>query len=244
MNDILAIGLQGMQADMVRLEQTGMNLANVLTPGYKRAIPVEGPSFSTLIETNQQGGVPTDVPVQVHTDSHVGTLKATGQSLDVALAGQGFFEVMTSSGLAYTRSGAFRVDARGRLVTAQGDPVMGMSGEITLNTARPVIDGAGQIRSTDPAADPIAQLKIVSFDPNSAMPRLGAGLFGAGAGMKVLAESDAQVRQGFLENANVDPTTEMAGLARTMRHFESLQKVIQSYDDMLGTAIRKLGDGQ
>jgi flagellar basal-body rod protein FlgF len=71
---------------------------------------------------------------------------------------------------------------------------------------------------------------------------LGDGMHAAGQGMKLVGEADVHVRQGFLENSNVNPSYEMTSLIQAMRHFESMQKVVQGYDDMVGTAIRKLGD--
>lgn len=71
---------------------------------------------------------------------------------------------------------------------------------------------------------------------------MGDGLMAAGPGMKLVADDEVQVRQGFLENSNVSSTYEMTTLVHAMRHFESMQRVAQGYDDMLGTAIRKLGE--
>lgn len=250
MNEVLAIGLQGMQGDMARLDQVGMNLANALTPGYKRGIAVQGPigaSFAAYLgaatgATNAEAAVPT-LRSQVTSDARPGTLKLTGQSLDVALVGNGYFEVMTESGPAYTRSGSFRLDGQGKLVTAQGHAVMGNSGEIVLKTASPTIDASGAIHaSTSPDTQPLGRLRIVEFEAGTRLERLGDNLVAGNAGVKPLAEEAIQVRQGFLENSNVSSTYEMTTLIQTMRHFESMQKVVQSYDDMLGNAIRKLGE--
>jgi len=250
MNEVLAIGLSAMQGDMARLDQIGMNLTNVLTPGYKRGVTVQPPVGASFSEHLSRAGAadatgsPSMAAVDLVRDTRPATLKSTGQSLDVALAGKGYFEVLTDSGPAYTRGGSFHVDARGRLVTAQGYPVMGTGGEITLNLARPVIGSSGAI--TDPAAapdaPPLGQLKVVEFDDDKRLERLGDGLLSAGAGMKQVADTELQVRQGYLENSNVESTREMTSLIDTMRHFETVNKMVQGYDDMLGTAIRKLGE--
>lgn len=188
--------------------------------------------------------------VQVLTDTRPGSIRVTGQRLDLALAGDGFFEVETEAGPAYTRQGSFRVDARGRLVTAQGHPVMGRNGDIYLTTQTPVIDAAGRITEPDAttgpsAADPgapIAQLRIVRFENPRVLERLGDGLVAAGPGMAVAQDGEAQIRQGALENANVSSMHEMVQLMETLRHFESMQKVAQGYDEMIGQAIRRLGE--
>lgn len=247
MNEILAIGLRGMQGDMASLNQIGVNLVNELTPGYKRGVTVQaaqGASFAAHLNsaaTPPESAVGPVAPLlDIATDARTGTFKSTGQSLDVALAGTGFFEVATDAGPVYTRQGNFRLDARGRLVTAQGDPVMGISGEIVLNGASPVIAASGAITTGD--GTPVAQLKVVEFEGRAGLRPLGDGMHAAGQGMKLVGEADAQVRQGFLENSNVNPSHEMTSLIQAMRHFESMQKVVQGYDDMVGSAIRKLGD--
>jgi len=82
----------------------------------------------------------------------------------------------------------------------------------------------------------------VRFQDPARLERLGAGLVAAGAGMTLVADGQARVQQGALENANVSSMQEMVQLMETMRHFESIQRVAQGYDEMLGTAIRRLGD--
>ncbi|RYF50416.1 MAG: flagellar hook-basal body protein [Comamonadaceae bacterium] len=247
MNEVLAIGLQSMQGDMVRLEQIGVNLANVLTPGYKRGVAVQaqqGASFAAHLNNaaavgEGAGGVAAPL-LDIATDARAGTLKSTGQSLDVALAGKGYFEVATDAGPAYTRRGSFRLDPRGQLVTAQGYPVMGISGEIVLDSANALIAASGAITTRD--GTPVAQLKVVEFEGDAGPRPIGDGLHAAAPGMKLVGEGDVQLRQGFLENSNVSATYEMTSMIHAMRHFESMQKVVQGYDDMVGIAIRKLGE--
>ena len=252
MQEIFAITLASMHQDMARLDGVALNLANVSTPGYKRGVVATQP-FATLVEASEGhvGASAADaMGVQVLNDMRPGTVKLTGEVLDVALVGDGFFEVTTPSGPAYTRQGNFRKDALGRLVTAQGYPVMGKNGEIFLTTQTPVIDATGNITepnaTTGPSAinpgTPVAQLKVVKFDSPKTLQRLGEGMVSAGAGMTVVDDASVQIRQGALENGNVSSMQEMMQLIQTMRHFESMQKMTQGYDDMLGTAIRKLGD--
>jgi flagellar basal-body rod protein FlgF len=249
MNEVLAIALQGMQADAARLDLIGMNLANALTAGYKRGVAVQAPVGATFAAhlsgaaSAASSGSGGPGAIAVHTDSRAGTLKATGQPLDIALAGRGYFEVVTENGPAYTRQGQFRVDAAGRLVTPQGYPVMGANGEITLNNPNPVMTSSGMLIAPGDIGDaPLAQLKVVDFEPGESLRPLGDGLVAAGSGMKQLAPADVQLRQGYLENSNVATTYEMTQLVKAMRHFESMHKVAQGFDDMVGGAIRKLAD--
>jgi flagellar basal-body rod protein FlgF len=268
MQEILALTLRSMHQDMQRLDRIGSNLANALTPGYQRdvmssqAMNLASTSFGARIEgalpagaamnTNMEPAIAA--PLLVQTDIRPGALKSTGQALDVALTGPGYFEVQTEAGPAYTRQGNFHVDGRGRLVTAQGLAVMGKGGEIYMNGDHPVIDGAGNVyeseaRATVPSADgrsthpqAIAQLKVVQVDDPKTLRRLGEGLMTADGTFSVMKEADFEVRQGFLEASNVSSMQEMVQMMQTMRHFESMQKLALGYDDMTSQAIRKLGD--
>jgi len=252
MHDVLAVTLTAMQQDAARLDRVSANLANATTPSYKREVFVQRPlsiepsarSFTQVmgqVATPPHGAALHDqaLSFEVTRDMRAGTLRPTRQNLDLALAGPGFFEVATESGPAYTRSGQFQLDARGRLVTSKGLPVMGVSGEIVLNDGQPTIDATGAISDQGHV---IGQLKIVDFDHSEPLQAMEGGLFSAGKGGRLLAGQDVQVRQGFLENSNVNAMHEMVEVMQTMRHFESLQKAVQGYDEMVGAAIRKLGD--
>lgn len=267
MQEVLALSLQAMHQDMQRLDRIGTNMANALTPGYKReivasqSVEASASMFAVVVDqmgasgANVKGMSQTFAPLVVQSDVRPGTLKSTGQSLDLALAGPGYFEVSTDNGPAYTRQGNFQVDARGRLVTAQGFPVMGKGGEIYLNSRTPVIDTIGNVFESsganamggnpsltggqNPAA---AQIMVVQFEDEKSLQRLGDGLVAGSGNTSVLKDADVQIRQGFLENSNVNSLQEMVQLMQTMRHFESMQKIVLGYDDMTGQAIRKLGE--
>lgn len=243
MSDILAVALYAMQDDVARLNGVASNLANVSTPGYKRQVPVTtgfGAMVSGLSGDASQSVAQTNTgSVAQRIDPRPGTLKRTGAPLDLAIAGDGFFEVATQSGPAYTRKGNFHVDTRGRLVTEQGDPVMGKGGEIALTGSHPVIDSAGNVTEDGQV---IAQLRLVRFDRAQNMTPLGYGAYVTEDAGTTVQDVDVQIRQGYLENANVTNMQEMVQLMQTMRHFESMQKVAQGYDDMLGNAIRRLSE--
>jgi flagellar basal-body rod protein FlgG len=171
-------------------------------------------------------------------DPRAGSLKFTGEALHIAIEGEGFFEVATAAGAAYTRQGQFHVDPRGRLVTESGDAVMGKSGEIVLQGARPVIDRDGSVTDNGRV---VGRLKIVRLPAAKALERSGNGQLRVGGGEPV-TEVDGTVRQGYAENSNVNAMTEMVRLIETTRHFEATQKLVQGYDEMLEKALRKLGD--
>lgn len=252
MNEVFAVALQGMQQDMVRLNHVGNNIANMLTPGFKREVSIAAPlkaSFESVLSQTAQAdklyaAASRDPAVSVRLDTRPGSLRATGQSLDVALAGQGYLEVSTPEGLFYTRQGNLRLDDQGRLVTPHGHPVMGLSGEIRLKQVNPTIEANGTLSERGPSGEVVAagQLKIVRFEDEKALRSIGKGLLAPAEGVTPLGDYGGDVKQGYLENSNVNSMQEMVQMIQTMRHFESMQKIVQGYDDLLGTAIRKLGD--
>jgi flagellar basal-body rod protein FlgG len=240
---ILHLTLQGLQADMARLDQIAVNLANAQTPAFKREVAASA-GFAQRIDPGT-----SPLPGGVHLDARPATLRFTGRALDVALAGPGWFEVSTDRGPAYTRQGEFRVDALGRLVTAQGHAVMGVGGEIRLTSGNPVIDAQGHVFDATPGSptshrpdDAVAQLKVVQVPASAPVERLGQGLIRLLVEPETAGALQAEVRQGHLENSNVDPAREMVQLVQAMRHAETLQKVGLGYDEMLGNAIRRLGE--
>jgi flagellar basal-body rod protein FlgG len=251
MQEILAIALRSMQQDAARLDQIGSNIANVSTPAYKRQVMVARaeaaltPSFVQTMngvaatQAEAVATLPAARPFDVARDLTAGTLRATGRDLDLSIVGDGWFEVQTTSGPAYTRQGDFRLDARGRLVTARGEAVQGQGGDVTLAAGPFTVDAAGRVVQDGRAVD---RLQVVSFGEKASLRPLGAGLFAAGSQRTALADTEVQLRQGFLENANVQHAREMVDLMQTMRHFESVQRVVQGYDDLVGSAIRKLGE--
>ncbi|HVE55127.1 MAG TPA: flagellar hook-basal body protein [Ramlibacter sp.] len=239
MQEIHALTLASLHNDMARLDSVAANLANVSTPGYKRQV-VAARSFQEAVDVAR-----TAAPPAVLTDNRAGTVRTTGQSLDLVLGGDGYFEVLTPQGPAYTRRGNFAVDARGRLVTPQGLPVMGKAGEIQLAGRAPAIDADGRITESVPGSEsptPVGQIKVVRFEHPDRLQRLGDGLFAGGEGMTPVADGEVRIRQGALENANVNVTSEMVDLIQTMRHFEAVHRVVQGYDEMIGGAVRKLAE--
>jgi flagellar basal-body rod protein FlgF len=253
-NEILSVLLGSMHADLARVERAGMNLANLQTAAYKRDVVSARPFAARVDAANGLPGAGQAAgenrALTVHVDQRAGTLKATGRSLDLAIGGDGWFEIATDQGPAYTRDGNFRLDASGRLVTQQGQAVMGLSGEIQLLHGSPVIDAAGRVfegaRLEGGAAKlspaPVGQIRVVQFDRTAAVERLGGGLLSIRGAAAAAPEGAVEMQQGFLENSNVSHMHEMVRLMEAVRHLESMQKVASGYDEMLGTSIRRLGE--
>jgi len=237
--DALTVAAVGMQDDLTRLNGISQNLANVMTAGYKRVVP-----FSQHMEdaVSRTAGMPSAMPVpasQSAIDPSAGTLRYTGNSLDVAIEGDGYFEVITEGGAAYTRHGTLHADARGRLVTAQGHPLAGAAGELTVSGSAVTIERNGEVKQDGRV---VGQLKLVRFANPERLTVLGNGMFAQGEARIADAGVGSTVRAGYQESSNVNSPREMIRLTETMRHFESMQKVFQGYDEMMENAIRKLGE--
>lgn len=237
MPSAIDIAARIMGDDLYRLNLVSQNLANANTPGYKREMAVSRP-FVAHLEAGMKS-IPASFPaLSSLVDAKQGALTQTGNPLDVALEGAGFFELASDEGPVYSRQGSFRVDAGGRLVNAAGLAVMGTGGEILLSGGQPSIDRSGRVFEGERQA---GQLKLVSFGDAGALAPLGGGLYRAAASGDTAAET-LQVRQGFLEASNVATLGEMIVLIGLTRRFEAASRVVQNYDAMLGTAIRSLGE--
>lgn len=237
MADGAAITAAAMQQDVQRMNIISHNLANALTPAHKRAWPVSTNFSATMsahtpVNDNQAPGV---TPA---TDFHPAPSRHTGNNLDLAIEGDGFFELQDSTGTSYTRQGSFNLDPTGRLVAADGAAVAGMSGDIHLESASVRIDRTGRIYEKDSLA---GQLRLVRFEDAGKLMPAGQGRYKQGAAIPVPALDAVSVRQGHVEASNVVAADEMVRLIETMRHFEGGQKVIQWYGDMMEQVLSRLG---
>lgn len=220
------------------------NLSASAVPGFRR----QQVSFATV-----QAGVMRNQPAAQHwampkvtnsTSFEPGPMQNTGQAMNVAIEGPGFFEVQLADGTkAYTRDGSFQMNAQGNLVTKEGYLVLGDSGPIQFdrNSNLPVsISPRGQVAQ---GAETKGRLKLVDFGNPQQLTPITGGLFVANApGVMPEEIRDPAVRQGFLEGANTSSVAEMANLITAMRGFEANQKIIQLSDERMGRAISELGN--
>jgi flagellar basal-body rod protein FlgF len=220
----LYIAASGMLAEQIRQDQIANDLANASTPGYKGDRTAQR-SFGDLLLANTKSGAvvgPQSTAVQVDeivTDFTPRPARDTGEPLDFAITGEGFFAVQTAQGVRYTRNGQFALDPQGRLVTAQGDPVLDRNG-------RPIVAADGNV-------DPRRLGVVALTDPRKEGDSLVAGT-PAGA-------ATGTVRSGALESSGADAARSMVDMIASMRAFEAGQKVIQTIDETLGQAVSKVG---
>jgi flagellar basal-body rod protein FlgF len=225
MNLGLNIAAAGMLAEQVRQNHLSNDLANASTPGYKPDSSVQR-SFGALLLANTATGQPigsietgTDIS-KVVTDMAPGALQQTGQPLDFAISGTGFFAVSTPQGVRYTRDGQFSRSAQGTLVDTNGDQVLGQNGS-------PIQVGA---RGTVPAS------ALGVFNVTGAQKQ-GNNLFAGTAG----GRATGTVEQGALEGSGVDAIHTMTQMIASLQDYQSGQEAIRSIAQTLQLSSTSVG---
>lgn len=247
----------GMQAMQLSIDVTANNLSNVSTTSFKRSrAEFEDLMYHTLkiagAETPGGDRLPTGLqvgmgvrPVTVHKEFVVGDFKATGNPLDLAIEGNGFFEVEVNGEPAYTRAGAFKLDNEGRIVTANGYPLQ-PEFNVPVETQNIVVTEQGRIVAMDKFGEELAaaDIPLYTFVNPAGLNSIGRNLY-----LPTEASDDplegvpgednvGTIAQGFLEGSNVDMVEEMVGLITGQRAYEVNSKTIQTSDQMLQTAIQ------
>lgn len=227
-----------------RMDVMANNMANINTTGFKG----ENILFEEyLMPTARHNDFPTlDQPLSyvqdwatVH-DMSAGALLQTGNELDVALNGEGFFAVETPAGERFTRSGAFQLSNTGVLVDLSGNPVMGVGGQFQFGPEEVGIS-ISQDGTVSSSAGVKGQLRIVEFENTEELTRSGDNLF---AGGTPLAATTTVAMQGYLERSNVSGVSEMADMIRITRSYESISSLTKKQDELRRDAIQRLGSSQ
>ncbi|KRS11313.1 flagellar basal body rod protein FlgG [Roseovarius atlanticus] len=256
----LKIAATGMAAQQMRVETISNNLANMSTTGYntRRAEFADlhyqqlarpgtvNAADGTLLPTGVQLGLGVR-PAAISVNLAQGSLSATGGDLDIAIEGNGYFEVTLPSGqAAYTRDGALKRSADGLIVTSEGYPV---APEITIpDDARSIsINGAGEVYAyfaEAAEAQLLGQFNLAGFTNAKGLEAIGANLFleteASGAALASTPGQDGlgTVRQGYLEDSSVDPVREITELIEAQRGYELNAKVITAADQMLSATTQ------
>lgn len=179
-----------------------------------------------------------------YTDYSQGSLKETGNTYDLALAGNGFFTISYTdkkgnTSEKYTRDGEFTMDSEGYLRTLEGDYVQGEGGAIMIpvETSEVSIRDNGDIYADGEYVD---SLRIVDFEDYNNIEKFGENLYSVVDGATE-TESTAAVKQGYLEMSNINVVKEMVEMITISRAYESNQKLIQTEDDMLDKSVNQVG---
>ena len=254
----LWISKTGMEAQQTQLDVISNNLANVSTTGFKRASAVfEDLMYQNLRQVGANSSEQSQLPTGLHLGLGVktvatsrsfsqGALQQSGNKLDVAIQGNGFFQITLPDGTTgYTRDGSFQVDNQGQLVTATGLPVAnGVT--IPANATSVAIGGDGTVTATIPGnatPQPIGTIALASFINPAGLEPKGQSLYAesAASGQPNTGTPGTNglgaLSQGFLETSNVNVVQELITMIQTQRAYEMNSKAIQTSDQML----QKLG---
>ncbi|MBI4326430.1 MAG: flagellar hook-basal body protein [Chloroflexi bacterium] len=249
MNVSLFQAASALQANERWQEMIAENMASSSIPGYKK----QELSF-TAVEVGllpQSSLAPNNAPrhfvlphARTVTSFLPGEMQLTGVKTDVAIDGSGFFEVQLPSGsTAYTRNGAFEINAQGELVTKAGYPVMGTSGTIQIDRNNPAPLSISPAGNVSQGLDNKGKIKVVDFSDPHLLTTLSGSYFLAENPNLLANESPvAALRQGFLEGTNTLPVMEMGSLLTAMRTYEANQRIIQLQDERMARAISELGN--
>jgi flagellar basal-body rod protein FlgG len=233
-------------AALARLESVSQNLANVNTPGYKAErlvfevrpldLDVHAALDPVLGETAAQVMAVASVR-----DFSQGPVRLSGNPLDLAINGRGFFAVTTPRGERYTRQGAFARDAEGYLVTASGNRVQGEGGDLRLGDGEVAIAEDGTVTVDD---EVVGRIRVVDAGDPPALVAEGASLFvpvrGAAAAAPLPADA-VRLQAGAIEGANVDPVAGLVELIEVARGFDSYMQALRRIDELAGRAITDVG---
>ena len=231
----------GLMSRTASLETIANNLANVSTAGFRGrhnifSSVLASANNSSLSVVNQDAN-DYGVLSATRLDSSQGALEKTGNDLDLAIEGPGYFAVQTSTGTAYARGGNFRVSPQHQLITSAGDPVMGDNGPITVVGVPVSISADGTI-SVQGAIT--GKLKLVDFAPSVEMQSSGGGYYTVAAEVVSIATTSS-VRQGMLESSNVNPVTSVVELITAQREVETMRRVLTMFNsEMDKTAAQDL----
>lgn len=238
MQNGLYVSLSAQIALSRRLETIANNVANANTPGYR----ADGVSFATELAKAGDARVSFVTPGDTFVSMRAGPLVTTGNPLDVAVQGEGFFSIQQNGKTVYTRDGRMQ---------------MGDSGGLTSLTGAPILDAAGAPIQLDPSAGPpaimrdgmilqdgrqIGAIGLYQLDPNAKLTRAGtSGFVSDKPAQPILNFTADSVVQGAVEQANIDPVQQMTRLIEVTRTFDGVTNGVSQTETSLTDAIKTLG---
>jgi len=246
MQNALLIGLSRQVALSRELDVVANNIANMNTTGFK----ADGSLFEEYLNSAARAA---DTRVSfvrdraTWIDMSAGAIERTGNALDVAINGDGFFAVQTQQGVRYTRNGSLQINPSGQLVAAQGDPVLGDGGAITFQpTDRQISispDGTISVREGNSKADSQrGKLRLVSFANPRQLQKDGNGTFNYAGNDAPVEAKTATIAQGSLEKSNVRAVVEMSRMIEITRSYTQIAAMLQQQSDLGQSSIDKLAD--
>ena len=241
-----------MESQQMNLDVISNNLANVNTTGYKESkFQFQDLLYQTTRAAgSQQGGgneLPGSlqigqgsIPIATERIFTQGDLSQTGGNLDIAIQGQGFFQVQMPDGtLAYTRDGSFKTNAQGQVVTSDGYPVQGGFEPVPTGTTNITISATGAVTYTTASGTTSSQIQLANFNNPGGLQAVGHNLYTEteASGTALLGEPTqnglGELQQGYLELSNVSVVQEMVNLILAQRAYEVNSKAVQAADQMM-----------
>jgi flagellar basal-body rod protein FlgF len=251
MQNALLIGLSRQVALSRELDVVANNVANINTTGYKADRSV----FEEYLSPTARTGASSHSKVSYVRDRGTwhnltqGPVEHTGNPLDVAIDGKGFLVVQTPQGERYTRNGSLQIGANGVLMTADGNPVLGEAGPITIQSKDRQISinaqGTVSVREGTSTIDSErGRLRLVSFDDaqSARIAKDGAGLFSAPEGVTPQPDTKSKILQGALEKSNVQSVVEITRMIEISRNYDQIAAMMSAQSNLASSAIDKLAD--
>ena len=246
------IALSWQSALQRELDVVSNNIANINTTGYKtdnsafNEYLMPGATANQFAEPDRRLSFVQDR--KTWHDFSQGPFQTTGGPLDVAIDGEGFFTVQTQRGERYTRNGAFQLNNNGELVTSAGDPVIGESGPITLQTTdRDIVitrDGTVKVREglSLTSDSTRGKLRLVTFANPQSLRKDGTSMFSVPAGTQPQPVASPNIVQGAIEKSNVRAVVEMTRMIEVTRSYTEVATMIAQQSELHRNAIQQLAD--
>lgn len=241
MENSIYTGLSLQMALQAKMDIIANNMANLTTPGYKGQNMV----FTEYIAKTDNGERPKDNLSMVldygqYQDAQPGPIQSTGNPLDVALQGPGWFGVQTPQGTMYTRAGNFQINTNGELVTGNGQLVAAEGGGsivIPPEAKEIKISKDGSV-ATDQGA--VGRIGVFEFTNDQNLQATGNGLYKAAQQDPGAPAQNTDILQGMLEGSNVQPVLEMTRMIDTLRNYQNTQRMLQNEHDRERTMIQRM----
>ena len=232
----------GMQPRMTRLEVVANNIANINTTGFKKDSMFVQMVKNAGVAQAQGEGELRGLNAKEFTDFSEGSFLQTKNPLDLAIQGRGFFVVETPQGIRYTRNGNCSLKEDGTVVNADGYPLLSSSGPIRIPQTQKNPEAAisvNQLGEITYGNTSLGKIRVADFNDLNQLKKAGQSLFASDGPEKPESADGSQsiVRQGYLEESNVEGIGEMVQLVELTRSFETDQRTIQAQDSTLERAM-------
>jgi flagellar basal-body rod protein FlgF len=242
MDNALYVGLSRQILLRRELDIVANNIANADTTGFKvESLMARSEPAAPAHTADGPKPVKFVVANGVARDFGQGALRQTGGSFDLAIEGDGFFQVQSPDGPRFTRDGRFRLDEAGRLIGQSGHPVLGDGGEeILIDPARGPV-AIGKDGTLSQGQERVGKVGVFAFDDLSVLEKTGDNQLKNASNLQPQPSAEAVVRQGFLEGSNVNPIVEITRMIEVSRAYQSISKMMDSEQDLARRSVERLG---